>query len=189
MPFERVGARVKQQREAKRVSIEELAGRSGLSAEFLRSVEDKDVYPSLGPLLKISRSLGVRLSTFIDDATSADPLVMRLADRKEDFDTHPETGAPATMRYFSLGRGKADRHMEPFLIELLPSSAEERTLASHEGEEFLIVQSGQVMVYHGKEGYLLNPGDTIYYDSVVPHYVGAAGGQKASIYAILYFPH
>ena len=188
MKAEMLGKRIKRFREERGLGLGELAERTGLTEEFLRSVEERDVYPSLGPLLKISRGLGLRLATFLDDATSRDPVVMRLADRHEDFTTHAAAAAPATMRYFALGQGKADRHMEPFSIELLPPSGEERRLSTHEGEEFIIVESGQVSVYYGKEAFVLNPGDTIYYNSVVPHWVGAAGGQKAGIYAVLYLP-
>lgn len=188
MKAEMLGKRIRRLREERKIGVEELAERTGLDAEFLRSVEERDVYPSLGPLLKISRGLGLRLATFLDDGTSRDPVVMRLADRHEDFATHAAARTPATMRYFSLGQGKADRRMEPFYIELLPPSGEERRPSTHDGEEFIIVESGQVSVYHGKEAFLLNPGDTIYYNSVVPHWVGAAGGQKAGIYAVLYLP-
>jgi transcriptional regulator with XRE-family HTH domain len=188
MKPERLGVRIRKFREMKKLTFEDLVERTGLAPEFLRSVEEQDVYPSLGPLLKISRALGLALTTFLDDETSADPIVMRLADRHEDFTAHAASKTPATMRYFSLGRGKADRRMEPLAIELLPAAGEDRKLSSHEGEEFLIVQSGQVTVYYGKEAFLLNPGDTIYYNSVVPHWVGAAGGQKAEIYAVLYMP-
>ncbi len=185
---EMLGRRIRRLREERGIGLEELAERAGLAPQFLRSVEERDVYPSLGPLLKISRALGVRLATFLDEGTGRDPVVMRLADRHEDFATHPADAAPATMRYFSLGRGKADRRMEPFYIELLPPSGEERRLSTHEGEEFIIVESGQVSVYYGREAFVLNPGDTIYYSSVVPHWVGAAGGGRAAIYAVLYLP-
>jgi transcriptional regulator with XRE-family HTH domain len=188
MKPERLGLRIRKFREMKNLTFEELVERTGLAPEFLRSVEEQDVYPSLGPLLKISRALGLRLGTFLDDGASADPVVMRLADRHEDYTAHAASKTPATMRYFSLGRGKADRHMEPFAMELLPAPAGDRKLSSHEGEEFLVVQSGQVTVYYGKEAFLLNPGDSIYYDSIVPHWVGAAGDQKAEIYAVLYMP-
>ena len=36
--------------------------------------------------------------------------------------------------------------------------------------------------------YIIGPGDSIYYNSVVPHNLSAAGDGSASIYAVLYFP-
>jgi transcriptional regulator with XRE-family HTH domain len=183
----RLGARVRKFREQQQVGIEELAERTGLSPSLLRSVEEEDLYPSLGPLLRISRALGVRLGTFLDDHAVADPVILRLAERHEDFSMHDRSGSPASTRYFSLGRGKTDRHMEPFFIELFPERGEP-ALSSHEGEELLIVHSGRVEVRYGAERSELGPGDSVYYNSVVPHHVGAVGHEKAEIYAVLYLP-
>ena len=183
----KLGARVKALRETKKVSLEDLAGRTGLPLALLEALESQDVYPSLGPLLRVSRALGVRLGTFLDDEQGADPLVVRVAERHEDFAMHDRSGSPASTRYFSLGRGKTDRHLEPFFIELFPGAGDE-ALSSHEGEELIIVHSGRVEVRHGAERRELGPGDSIYYNSVVPHHVGALGGEKAAIYAVLYLP-
>jgi transcriptional regulator with XRE-family HTH domain len=184
----KLGERVKALREKKHVSGEELAERTGLAPALLRAVEEEDLYPSLGPLLRISRALGVRLGTFLDDHAGADPLIIRLADRHEDLAMHERVGAPAATRYFSLGRGKVDRHMEPFFIELTPDAGDQ-ALSSHEGEEFILVHSGRVQIRYGAERRDLGPGDSVYYNSVVPHRVGAIGGEKAEIYAVLYLPH
>jgi transcriptional regulator with XRE-family HTH domain len=182
-----LGARVRKFREERQVGIEELAERTGLSPSLLRAVEEEEIYPSLGPLLRISRALGVRLGTFLDDQASADPLIVRRAERHEDFAMHDRSGSPASTHYFSLGRGKPDRHLEPFFIELIPDAGAP-ALSSHEGEEFLIVHSGRVELFYGGERHELEPGDSIYYNSVVPHHVGALGAAKAEIYAVLYFP-
>ena len=61
-------------------------------------------------------------------------------------------------------------------------------LSSHEGEEFIIVVSGEGVLTYGQKTYHLKEGDTMYYNSVVPHHVGAANGAPASIYAVLYMP-
>jgi quercetin dioxygenase-like cupin family protein len=78
--------------------------------------------------------------------------------------------------------------MEPFFIRLEPSSADEDLFSSHEGEEFLVVVSGSIEVIYGQEGYELQPGDSIYYNSAVPHSVACRGEQAAEIYAVLYYP-
>jgi quercetin dioxygenase-like cupin family protein len=45
-----------------------------------------------------------------------------------------------------------------------------------------------VEVIYGNETYELKPGDSIYYNSVVPHYVSCVGEEKAEIYAVVYIP-
>ena len=189
MNVEKLGARIKKFREQKSITLDDLAGRTGLNQDFLRAVEDENVYPSLGPLLKIARALGVRLGTFLDDQATRDPLVVRVEERKEELSMISGKSKPVALRFHSLGRGKSDRHMEPFFIQILPESAKDKKLSSHEGEEFIVVISGEVVVIYGQETYALKAGDSIYYNSVVPHHVGSGGDQNAEIYAVLYFPN
>jgi mannose-6-phosphate isomerase-like protein (cupin superfamily) len=124
----------------------------------------------------------------MDDQVSEDPLIVRLDERKEELSMLRGKDKPVALKFHSLGRGKSDRHMEPFFIEILPESAEEKKLSSHEGEEFIVVLSGEVEVIYGQEVHTLKAGDSIYYNSVVPHYVSSMGCGKAEIYAVLYIP-
>ncbi|WP_028574502.1 cupin domain-containing protein [Desulfonatronovibrio hydrogenovorans] len=185
---ERIGHKIKKFRELEEITLEELAARSGLDQEYIMAIEEEGMYPSLGPLLKIARAMGTRLGTFLDDTISQDPLVVRLEERQEESGLLKGTEKPAALRFFSLGRGKSDRHMEPFYIEIFPDSAKDKKLSSHEGEEFIVVVSGEIEITYGQETHVLKPGDSIYYNSIVPHHVSSRGGQTAEIYAVLYFP-
>ena len=77
-----VGLKIKGVRESKNLSIEEVAERSGLSAEQITSIESDQNLPSLGPLIKIARALGVRLGTFMDDNDALGPVVCRAEERE-----------------------------------------------------------------------------------------------------------
>jgi len=182
-----IGKRIRSYREKQELTVEDLANRTALTEDFIRAIEEEDMYPSLQPLVKLARALGVRLGTFLDDNVSSDPLVVRLGERREELTMHPDGKEPG-VKFHSLGKGKTDRHMEPFFIELLPESAKDKSLSSHEGEEFIICQSGTVRVTYGQEETVLEPGDSIYFNSIVPHNVGCGGEEKAEIYAVLYFP-
>lgn len=61
-----VGARIAQIRESRGLTTDQLAERSQLSAELIREIENGALIPSLAPLIKIARVLGVRLGTFMD---------------------------------------------------------------------------------------------------------------------------
>jgi mannose-6-phosphate isomerase-like protein (cupin superfamily) len=76
--------------------------------------------------------------------------------------------------------------MEPLFIEIGPE--EPVSLTSHEGEEFLVAVSGQLVIHYGRERHLLEPGDSVYYNSIVPHSVSAGGGATATAYAVIYQP-
>lgn len=188
MNIEKVGQRIKHFMEKRELTIDELANRTGLSKDFILSVQEDDIYPSLGPLLKIARALGVRLGTFLDDQISQDPLLIRRGERQKELSMLSGKDQPAALNFYSLGKGKSDRHMEPFFIEIFPESAKDKKLSSHEGEEFIVVLSGEIEVIYGRKDLILKEGDSIYYNSIVPHNVSCVGDQKASIYAVLYFP-
>jgi mannose-6-phosphate isomerase-like protein (cupin superfamily) len=168
------------------ISIETLAERTDLSSKLLASIRDDEVCPSLGPLVKIARALGIRLGTLLDDQESVDPLIVRQSEHAGALSTLRAKDRPVDNRFYALDRGKTDRHMEPFLVELLPAPDQEHELSSHEGEEFVVVVKGNVEVVYGKETHTLAPGDSIYYNSIVPHYVGSADDTPAAIYAVLY---
>ncbi len=183
----RVGKKIATVRESLSLTAEELAERSGCDAGLIRRIEAGEIVPSLAPLIKISRALGVRLGTLLDDATGLGPAITR---RDEAAGTTRvkslATGTPeGTLDFFSLAPGKATKHMEPFLVTVHPGGG---ASSSHEGEELLYVLEGKIEVAYGKDVHTLGPGDSIYYDSIVPHRVSAAGGKDARILAVVYAP-
>lgn len=184
----RIGTKIATVRESLGLSCDDLAERSGCDVVLIRRIEQGELVPSLAPLIKMSRALGVRLGTLLDDDTQVGPVVTRADDvaaveRLKSLETGTAAG---TLDFFSLAAGKSARHMEPFLIDVNP--ADERTLSGHEGEEFLYVLSGTLEVEYGKETHTLAAGDSVYYDSIVPHQVRAAGEAPARILAVVYAP-
>ena len=181
-----MGQRIADYRNRQGLTLDDLAERTGLEERFLAAVEEEEVIPSLGPAIKIARALGVRLGTFLDDQITSDPLIVRLSERRQQLTTHRGAKSTAEAVFYSLGRGKSDRHMEPFFVELLPGA--DKNLSTHEGEEFIVVLSGRVELIYGRDTYILEPGDSMYYNSVVPHFVGSADDKQAEIHAVLYIP-
>jgi transcriptional regulator with XRE-family HTH domain len=186
-----VGAKIKGLRETKNISVEEIAERSGLTAEQITSIENDQNLPSLGPLIKIARALGVRLGTFMDDNDALGPVVCRAEDRERDKSisfSNGATDARKHMEYHPLAQQKAGRHMEPFVIDINPEDTPDFQLSAHEGEEFIYVMNGEVEVVYGKETFALKEGDSIFYDSIVKHHVHGAPGKSAKILAVVYIP-
>lgn len=184
-----VGSKIKGIRESKNISIEEMAERSGLSIEQINSIENDEYLPSLGPLIKIARALGVRLGTFLDDNDELGPVVCRAENRENSISfSNGIADARKHMEYHSLAKEKAGRHMEPFIIDIHPSESKDFKLSAHEGEEFIYVMSGEVEIVYGKENYSLKEGDSIFYDSIVEHHVHGKPGKAAKILAVVYIP-
>ena len=186
-----VGFKIKGIRESKKLSIEEIAERSGLSADQIASIENDQYLPSLGPLIKIARALGVRLGTFLDDNDELGPVICRAQDRERNSSisfSNGATEARKNMVYHSLARQKAGRSMEPFIIDIQPSEDKDFKLSAHEGEEFIYVMEGEIEIAYGLEKYVLKQGDSIFYDSIVEHHVHGLAGKSAKILAVVYIP-
>ena len=178
-----VGEKIKSLRESQSISMEELAQRSGLAIEQIERIENNIDLPSLAPLIKIARVLGVRLGTFLDDQDENGPVVCRKSEAKDSISfSNNAIHSRKHMEYHSLSKSKADRHMEPFIIDVAPTDDSDFVLSSHEGEEFIMVMEGTMNTY------ILEEGDSIYYDSIVPHHVHAYEGQAAKILAVIYTP-
>ena len=185
-----VGEKIKNLREIKEISVSELAERTGLAEEQINRIENNIDIPSLAPLIKIARALGVRLGTFLDDQEELGAVICRKEERDADTISFSNNAMDARthMHYCSLAKSKSDRHMEPFIIDIEPAVDVNYTLSSHEGEEFIYVMEGSIEVSHGKKNHVVNAGDSIYYDSIVPHHVHGFKGQSAKILAVVYTP-
>ena len=183
-----VGDRIRTLRETHGISIEDLAQRTGMPESELLTIESLNSAPSLSPLIVIARALGMRLGTLLDDDAGMGPALTRAADMESSSRRSAlETGtSDAPLDFFSLAEGKISRHMDPFIIEVAPNTP--RKLDTHEGEEFIYCMSGAIKIEYGKETYLLGPGDSIYYDTVVPHQVRGAGDGVSKILACVYTP-
>ncbi len=188
-----VGQRIKTIREKRQMSVADLAaaipGDAAGNVGLIESLERGELVPSLTPLLQIARALGVRLGSFLDDQTG-NAVVLTKADSlatTSRFVGSNLGGKRAELAFHSLAANKTDRHMEPFLIDVKPHTGE-AILSTHEGEEFIYVLSGEIEVAYGKEKYRVAAGDSIYYDSIVPHHLHAAGNDEAKILAVVYAP-
>ena len=185
-----LGDRIKSFRESKQISIEDMSERSGLKIDQINHIEENSGLPSLASLIKIARVLGIRPGTFLDDNDELGPVISRKESHSEPvFSSTNDMGQKKHMSYFPLSTAKSGRHMEPFIIHIDPTEeGADFTVSSHEGEEFIYCMEGQIEITYGKNTYILEDGDSIYYDSIVPHHVHAAGEDGAKILAVVYTP-
>ena len=75
-----VGKRIRTYRERLDMSIYDLAQKCGIDEKVINSIEKGQVMPALGVLTKLSRALGQRLGTFMDDQFKPDPIITRAKD-------------------------------------------------------------------------------------------------------------
>jgi quercetin dioxygenase-like cupin family protein/DNA-binding XRE family transcriptional regulator len=180
----KVGESVKKIREEKGLSLQDISQRTGLQPEFLMEIEEGEISPPLGAIIKLAKALEMKMGYFISGIEDLPYTIVRKNDRKLISRYDSKKSQRYGYEFSSLAPHKKDRHMEPFLVTLEPSDIEERS--THDGQEFIYVLEGTMEVRLGEEVHLLEPGDAIYYDSTVPHLVTCYGKDKTKILAVLY---
>ena len=181
----KAGARIRAYRERHGWSVADLAEKSGVDAVLVNAIEKGDVMPALGILVKLSRALGQRIGTFMDDQFKPDPIITRAKDIEAKKVADEGMNALGYASH-SLALGKPDRHMDPFRIEFEADGVD--AVQHHEGEELIICISGEVELTYGPNKIVLKAGDTAYYNSCVRHGLRALGGKPASVYGVVFMP-
>ncbi len=181
-----VGERIKKIREEKKLSLVDLAERTGYSAAIISQIENHLLSPSLGTLIQISHALKTPLSELFGEKKGHSYTIVRRNERKLISRFASKEGVNYGYTYESLGYDKKNRRMEPFIVTLEPATVRHSKLSSHSGEEFIYVLEGEMEVVLGNLKDKLLPGDSIYYDSTLPHRVACVGETPARILAVLF---
>lgn len=180
-----IGARVRTVRIEKGLTINDVSQRTGLESNYLERVENQTISPPLGALIKIAKALDMRLGRFISTGAVKPSTIVRKDQRRVISRFTSARGDQYGYTYESLAADKKDREMEPFIVTLVPSGAKEE-LSTHAGQEFIYVLQGAMEVILNDQTDVLYPGDSIYYDSKVPHLVRCHGDEETIILAVLY---
>lgn len=178
-----IGQRIKALREEKNVSIEDLAAKTGFDADFLTRIENKDVYPQLGTVIKLSKSLDAAFGNILAGAGNKPYSITRLKDQKAITRSTSHKGRDHVYSYKGLASEVKGRNMEPLVVQL--QEAPEQEPSSHDGEEFIYVLNGSVLLEIGEEQFELEPGDSAYYLSTIPHWIASKSGAS-TILAVIY---
>jgi DNA-binding transcriptional MerR regulator/mannose-6-phosphate isomerase-like protein (cupin superfamily) len=153
-----MGARLRQLRLKKGASLARVAKVVGISVGFLSALERSQMSPSVGTLRKLARYYKTNILDFHGTAEPARYLVRR-RERKA-----LEAGSGVRMELLAWG----NTVMEPHLFRLAPGAGSGGSYA-HVGEEFLYVLRGELQIFLRDREYRLEPGDSFYFESAVPH--------------------
>jgi len=184
----RVGEKIRELREKKGLSLQDMANRTGYTSALLSQVENHFISPPLGALIKIAKALEVKVGTFFGEEPRASCAIVRRDERKHISRFASKEGVSYGYSYESLGFDKKDRQMEPFLITLEPATVKSEKLSTHDGEEFIFVLEGEMEAILGGHKDVLHAGDSIYYDSTIPHKVQCHRDIPTKILAVIWAP-
>jgi quercetin dioxygenase-like cupin family protein len=175
------GERIRLAREWKGFTLDEVALKTGLDKAYLERAEAGREMLPLGALVKLAKTLSLRLADVISRGQEPFTVVRSGEGRKLQRHGNPQDGFGYS--YESLAPNKKGKAMEPFLVTLFPN--ESLNSSSHEGQEFIYVLEGAVAVTLEGKTKRLEKGDAIYYDSLDDHLVTACGDAPAKIVAVL----
>jgi transcriptional regulator with XRE-family HTH domain len=182
----KVGEKIKSLRIEKGLSLEETAQQSGISATTLEDIESHKIYPPLGNIVSLAKVLGVVVGDLFGDSGDSPFSISRSGDRATVNRFDSAENKSCGYSYEGLGQHKRNRQMEPFIVTLSADDSHEIMANQHIGEEFIFVLEGQVKVNLADQTDILDKGDSIYYDSIIPHKVSCHGGKPATILAVIY---
>ena len=157
---------MKSLRQSLSITASEVAQAAGLSVAMLSKIENGQTAPSLATLQSLAAALNVPITALFmkfdqkRDATFVKAGQGLVIDRR---------GTRAGHRYELLGHSvHAPVKIEPFLITL-DETSDAYPVFQHVGYEFIYMLSGEVTYRHADRSYLLQPGDSLFFDSEAPH--------------------
>ncbi len=180
---EEVGTRIRQLREERGISLEDLSSLTGFEICDLEDIENGKQKPQLGTVMKLSKALDSAVGRLVSGLGTKLYSITRKDDRKQVARSASKTNKKNIYSYMSLAPEVQGRHMEALIIQL--EKSEEKEISVHNGEEFIFVLEGVANLTIANESYDLEPGDSAYYLSTTSHYI-TAKTEKATILAVLY---
>lgn len=177
-----IGDRIKRIREEKGLSYEEISNLTGFDVDLLAMMEKGEIQPPIGVLVKLSKALDAAFSRLLSGFGNKLYSVTRKDERKLVSRSASPKGKQL-YTYQSLAPEVQGRHMEALIVTLEENPEQE--LSVHDGEEFIFVLEGGVVVKIGDDRFALEPGDSIYYLSTTPHLLSAKK-DRAVILAVIY---
>lgn len=173
-----VGDRLRELRQQKRLSIRALAGQSGLAINTLSMIENGKTSPSVSTLQILANTLDVPVAAFFEHP----PVVKKVVHTRSQ---HRPTVMVNTIRLEHLGKDLSGETVQPFVVTLQPGSGSGQDLIVHTGHEFAYCLSGQTLYLIDGKSYLLEAGDSVVFESHLPHRWENTGSVPAQVILVL----
>jgi transcriptional regulator with XRE-family HTH domain len=177
-----LGNKIHELRTQRRLTLEELANRTGLTASFISQLERNIVFPSIPSLINIASVLGVKTDFFFRESEVPKGKVIKKEER-ERFVLKNEGADVEVLSESSLGV-----KMQPLIFTLKVGGHTGSQLNPHEGEEFGMVLKGKIELSVGKDKYMMEEGDSISFNSIRPHKFVNIGTEEAVILWVVFSP-
>lgn len=174
-----VGRKLRELRARRGFSLRVLADRSGLNINTLCLVENGKSSPSVSTLQQLAQALDVPISIFFESEPVENKIVHTLADQRP----HAAFGKTEMQ---NLGKDFIGSFVQPFIVTLQPGAGSGDRMIVHTGFEFVYCLYGTIRYCIDDNIYILNPDDSLIFESNMPHCWENDGKDTAQILLILY---
>ena len=174
-----IGDKLRSLRLSKKMGLVELGRHTGLSAALLSKIERGRLFPTLPTLLRVALVFGVGLEFFIADDSKRNAVAIVRRGERQRFPERPG-GKDVSFFFESLDFTAVERRLNAYFAEFEPVPAEKARSHQHAGVEFLYVLNGRLSRRVAGEDYLLDGGDSVYFNSTRPHSYRRVGGKPCS---------
>jgi transcriptional regulator with XRE-family HTH domain len=168
-----LGKRIQDLRRKRGLTTGELAARVQVTSGFISQLEHNKTVPSLQSLQRVAAALQVSLSYLLLE----DDVKPRVVRKQERHIIHVGNDGLKAAILSPL----PSQSLELILLDLPPGKVSWMKLRFHEGQECHLVTKGKIRAYHGDNSYLLEEGDSIFWDGTAPHRMENAGDGEAQI--------
>jgi transcriptional regulator with XRE-family HTH domain len=180
--LDEIGSTIRALRQERGLSLRDLSRLTGFSISFLSLVERGRSSLALTSLQKVATALGTSVASFFPDVGRAREAAVPHVVRALGGASQLSTGSQRTYKLLS-GRSFT-RVLEPMVVTVEPSETIEEPYA-HEGEEFAYVLSGELLFVIDGVHHMLGPGDSIHFQSSIPHSIHNSGGEPVQAVWVL----
>jgi len=177
-----IAKRVKTLREILEISIKQAALNCGLSTDEYQNLESGQTDISVGTLHLLAKSFGVEVSTFL---YGEEPRMHSYTLTRKGQGQSIERRKAYS--YKALATNFINRNAEPFLVKVEPKPDNMPIdFNSHKGQEFNLILKGSMKFFLQDKEMILHEGDSIYFDSSLPHGMRAANKETCEFLAIIF---
>ncbi|MBW6510897.1 MAG: XRE family transcriptional regulator [Desulfuromonadaceae bacterium] len=181
----KIGAKIKQLRKARKLTLQDVARETGFSPALISQIENNNVSPPIATLSKIARFFDVKIGMFFEEEeVECKYEVVRRGERRVVSRVISKAGTGHGYTYEALSFRKRNKKMEPFLLSISERAGEE-TLYNHEGEEFLLIIKGKAEVLLEDERIALDEGDAVYFDATLKHRLLSRDSGEVQVLAVV----
>jgi len=176
-----LGTRLREQRKLRRMTLRELAHRTGLSAGLISKIENFRTIPSLPVLLSIARELRLDPGKLFDGMLPEEDLPWLLVRAGTGAEVERESNHGMNYRLL-LESGTAASEFQLMLITVAPGA--KRKAVSGTAMELLYMLSGELEYHIGNDKIMIRTGDTLFFDGTIPHVPVNDSGAEAVLLAL-----